>query len=76
MCQGERPAAAGYYACATTVRVGRPSNTSELLDLVQQYSHIKGVGVGHSWWKESFCSGTDANAINIVLTELQDTLAV
>ena len=49
---------------------------SELLAMVQQYSRVKGVGVGHSWWQEQFCSGTDASAINIVLTEFQDTLAL
>jgi hypothetical protein len=32
------------------------------------------VGVGHSWWKEQFCAGDNSSAINIVMTELEDTL--
>lgn len=31
------------------------------------------VGVGGSWWPELFCAGTDASAINVVMTELAAT---
>ena len=27
-----------------------------------------------SWWREQFCAGADASAINVVTTELRDTL--
>ena len=27
-----------------------------------------------SWWREQFCAGADASAINVVTTELHDTL--
>lgn len=30
--------------------------------------------LGHSWWKEQFCSGTDETAVNIVTTEMTDIL--
>ena len=28
----------------------------------------------YSWWREQFCAGADARAINVVTTELRDTL--
>lgn len=33
-------------------------------------------GVGGSWWAEQFCAGTDNRALNVVLTELESTLAL
>lgn len=36
--------------------------------------HVQANGVGGSWWRENFCSGDDDQSINIVMTELQDTL--
>ncbi len=54
--------------------IGRPRNYSELASLVGAYPRVKAVGVGHSWWAEQFCAGTDERSINIVMTELQDTL--
>lgn len=33
-------------------------------------------GVGGSWWAEQFCAGTDDRALNVVLTELEGTLAL
>lgn len=38
--------------------------------VLQMYDHVKAVGVGHSWWKEQFCAGSDSKSINIVTTEL------
>lgn len=64
----------GYFECDKRVKVGRPKDVEELKALVGMYPKVKGVGVGHSWWKESFCAGSDANALNIVTTELQATL--
>jgi hypothetical protein len=29
-----------------------------------------------SWWQQQFCAGSDASAVNIVMTELRDTLAL
>ena len=29
-----------------------------------------------SWWQQQFCAGSNASAINIVMTELRDTLAL
>lgn len=65
---------AGSFACATAVKVGKPSSVEELLQLVQDFDHVKGSGVGHSWWQQQFCAGNSSNAVNIVLTELRDTL--
>jgi hypothetical protein len=45
-----------------------------LLLLLQSFPKVNAVGVGHSWWRQNFCSGTNSSAINIVTTELSDTL--
>ena len=55
------------------MKIGRPTSTEELLALVQGFPRVKGVGVGHSWWQQSFCAGSDPSAIQIVLTELPAT---
>ena len=54
--------------------IGKPRDKEDLGSLVGHFSHVKGVGVGHSWWGEQFCSGNDSDSINIVTTELQTTL--
>jgi hypothetical protein len=54
--------------------VGRPSDLRQLSQLVTAFPRVKAVGVGHSWWSENFCAGQDDQAINIVTTELTDTL--
>ncbi len=64
---------AGYYKCSEAVKIGRPTSTEELLALIQGFPRVKGVGVGHSWWQQSFCAGNDSSAIQIVLTELPAT---
>lgn len=69
-------ARAGYYLCDNEVKIGRPATKAELTDLVAHYTHVKGVGVGHSWWGEQFCSGNDTDSINIVTTELNATLSL
>lgn len=66
---------AGYYLCNEAVKVGRPHNKQELAQMVGAFKHVKGVGVGHSWWGTQFCSGNTSDSINIVTTELNDTLA-
>lgn len=54
--------------------MGRPVNKRELLDLIKEFEKVKGVGVGHSWWQQQFCAGSNASAIQIVTTELTDVL--
>ncbi len=63
----------GYYACNSSVQVGRPKSTDELLSLIKAFPLVRGVGVGHSWFQELFCAGNTAEAIDIVLTEITDT---
>jgi len=65
---------AGYFECSNQVVVGKPRSLSELQAQVQQCDRVKAVGVGHSWWQQQFCSGTDSNSVNIVLTQLNNTL--
>jgi hypothetical protein len=38
------------------------------------YPRVKASGMGHSWWKEQFCSGNSSQAVNIVTTEMQAVL--
>ena len=67
--------AAGYFECSNDVVVGKPSTIEELQQQVLQYDQVKASGVGHSWWQQQFCSGSNSNAVNIVLTQLNNTLA-
>ena len=64
----------GYFECSNEVVVGKPRSLTELQAQVQQYDRVKAVGVGHSWWQQQFCSGTDSNSVNIVLTRMNNTL--
>jgi hypothetical protein len=46
--------------------------------MVLAYQLVQASGVGHSWWADQFCAGGAADgdrAINIVTTELAETLA-
>ena len=54
--------------------MGRPKSRQELAALVEAFARVKAVGVGHSWWAQQFCSGIHSDAINIVMTELEDTV--
>eukprot|EP00210_Caulerpa_lentillifera_P006113 g5840.t1 len=63
---------ASHYECDDRVRVGKPRGIQDLQSIVRSYRKVKAVGVGHSWWKEQFCSGEDENAVNIVMTELPE----
>lgn len=62
------------HRCEDGVKIGRPNTVEELQTIVATYSKVKAVGVGHSWWKEQFCAGADADAVNVVVTELQPGL--
>jgi hypothetical protein len=64
----------GYYECDASVQVGRPSTMEDVREMVLCFDRVKAVGVGHSWWQEQFCSGSDENAVNLVMTELKNTL--
>lgn len=44
----------------------------ELRQLVASFNHVKAVGVGHSWNRQQFCAGAGDDAINIVMTEIQE----
>jgi FAD/FMN-containing dehydrogenase len=57
-----------------SVGVARPTNLEEMARIVTAYDQVKAVGVGHSWWQEQFCAGSDSNSADIVMTELQSTL--
>lgn len=51
---------------------------AELREMVLAHELVKASGVGHSWWADQFCAGGAADgdrAINIVMTELAETLA-
>ncbi|KAK9908861.1 hypothetical protein WJX75_003902 [Coccomyxa subellipsoidea] len=64
----------GYYRCANGVALGKPTNKSELTQIISSYKRVKGVGVGHSWWQQQFCAGNDSDAVGIVTTEMTNTL--
>lgn len=42
------------------------------------FDKVKGVGMGHSWWRQQFCPTETVGeaAIGIVLTEQAPTLAL
>jgi hypothetical protein len=44
--------------------------------LVTMFDRVKASGVGHSWWKEQFCSGNDSTAVNLVMTEIAPVVAL
>ena len=67
---------AGYFRCDPSVLVGRPNSTQQLADIVTAFPAVKGVGVGHSWWQQQFCSGNTTEAVGIVLTDLPQVLAL
>lgn len=47
-----------------------PPSTPPRLEIMQA------VGVGGSWNEDLFCAGTDASALNLVMTEQEHTLAL
>lgn len=54
--------------------VGKPRTLMEIQRMVRNFERVSAVGVGHSWWKEQFCSGSDEKSVNIVMTELDNIL--
>eukprot|EP00879_Flechtneria_rotunda_P007977 GHRR01008358.1.p1 GENE.GHRR01008358.1~~GHRR01008358.1.p1 ORF type:complete len:642 (+),score=132.76 GHRR01008358.1:338-2263(+) len=64
----------GHFKCDKSVMVGRPADWQQAAQLVKGFSHVKAVGVGHSWWRQQFCSGNSSSAINIITTEFSSVL--
>lgn len=64
----------GFFRCDPNVRVGRPKTLAEITNLISSFPKVKAVGVGHSWWQEQFCAGTNDNAIDVVLTDIPSVL--
>lgn len=56
--------------------MGRPTSMQETLNLIKSFKYVKAVGVGHSWWQEQFCAGNTTDAIQMVMTEYPEVLAV
>jgi hypothetical protein len=59
----------GRHKCAPSVVVGRPRTYQQAASLLRAYPRAKASGVGHSWWADQFCSGSNASAVNLVTTE-------
>ena len=38
---------------------------------MQVYPHVMATGVGHSWNREQFCSGTSIDSVNIMLDAVE-----
>lgn len=34
---------------------------------VERASLVKATGLGHSWWKDNFCAGSDPDAVNVMV---------
>ena len=65
----------GKHECANERLVGRPRTEAEMADMVRRATKVKGLGVGHSWFKESFCPAegpSGEQGIGIVTTEMLD----
>ena len=64
----------GRHECNDDRLVGRPRTEAEMAEMVRRAEKVKGLGVGHSWFKESFCpsEGSDKQGIGIVTTEMLD----
>jgi hypothetical protein len=67
---------AGFFRCQPSVLMGRPISMEQTLNLIKTYKYVKAVGVGHSWWQEQFCSGNTSDAMQMVMTEYPEVLAV
>lgn len=64
------------YQCNPAVKIGKPKNLEEAQTIVTLFDRVKANGVGHSWWMQQFCSGSNDTDINIVMTEFNDTLSL
>ncbi|KAK9838533.1 hypothetical protein WJX81_005953 [Elliptochloris bilobata] len=59
-------------SCAGTCRQG-PASATRFCALPNRLGNFQG---NYDWWQQQFCAGNDSSAINIVTTELRDTLAL
>lgn len=57
------------------MKIGRPNSISDAQSLITMYDKVKAVGVGHSWWKDQFCAGSNSSSLNLVMTEMSPTVA-
>jgi len=62
----------GRHECDDRAWVGRPTTIAEMQGMVAMAEKVKGMGVGHSWFKELFCPANNASGIGIVTTELNE----
>ncbi|QDZ18639.1 putative D-arabinono-1,4-lactone oxidase [Chloropicon primus] len=62
----------GRHECDDRVWIGRPTSVAEMQQMVAMADKAKGLGVGHSWYRELFCPANNASGIGIVTTELAD----
>lgn len=60
----------GMFSCNQGVRVGRPKTYDQVAQLVKMYPHVMATGMGHSWNKEQFCSGTSIDSVNIMMADV------
>ena len=57
----------GKHACHADVLMGTPSTVAEVSEIVSVFPKVRAVGVGHSWHRELFCAGTNAESVNVLL---------
>lgn len=62
----------GQWRCASGVRMGFPSNVGDVQTLVASASLVRGTGIGHSWWSQQMCAGNSSEAINVLMTEIDN----
>lgn len=62
----------GRHECDDRNWIGRPTSVAEMQQMVAMADKAKGLGVGHSWYKELFCPANNASGIGIVTTELDE----
>ena len=62
----------GQWRCPSAVRMGRPRTVADVQAIVASAPRVRGVGVGHSWWSEQMCAGDTAEAVDVLLTEIEN----
>eukprot|EP00884_Botryococcus_braunii_P016761 jgi/Botrbrau1/3769/Bobra.0183s0004.1 len=60
----------GYQKCDPSMLLHRPKDVHELLQVINGFNKVKGVGSGLSWNKEMFCAGRGPEATAIAMTEM------
>ena len=62
----------GQWRCPSAVRMGRPRTIADVQAIVASAPRVRGVGVGHSWWSEQMCAGDTAEAVDVLMTEIEN----